>query len=726
MKAVMIIGFVLLGIVGSAYGDLTDNFESYSLNTWPWPDWIPDASAVTNPANNRIVHDPVDSSNQVLKMYGAVVGFWGAITYNSYSFPTAYIVEARVFNGSEFITGGGHILRATIDMKQGAHWWNPARSLIQFHGNGTILAGDWATVLGTYETERWYDVKIHYQRTGYNRSVQYWLDGAYLGEVTSTIDDLSVEESLDHLLLSVHAGTAYFDDINVYGEPEDPPPTDGPVAYYKLDGTSGAVVDETGNHDGVNHGATRGVAGKVGSAFEFDGSDYVSTDLIPSIYATASLWISPEEDISGSFLGTGGTTDGGKDGWSFAYVVQEVLYTQFWKGNALTGTIFTNTGSVPLGEFSHIAVVVNDTEISAYINGELSGTTTLPSSPDAHDRGLMIGRNFQTGAGANTMRGKIDEVRIYNQALTADEVSELINSPPVALCQVVEVEAGPGCVADASIDNGSYDPDGDTITITQDPPGPYPLGETEVTLTVTDESGASDTCTATVTVEDTISPIIIAAVVEPQIVEIGQTVNYDAVVGDECDPTVEWDFGDGDVSSDIVTTHTYSTADIYTVTLTVTDSSDNSASEEFFVVVYDPDGGFVTGGGWIDSPAGAYRPDPSLAGKANFGFVSKYKKGATTPDGNTEFQFKAGDLNFHSSSYDWLVVTGSNYARFKGKGTINGSGEYKFMLWAGDDTPDTFRIRIWEEDEATGQECVFYDNGMDQEIGGGSIKIHTN
>lgn len=110
-------------------------------------------------------------------------------------------------------------------------------------------------------------------------------------------------------------------------------------------------------------------------------------------------------------------------------------------------------------------------------------------------------------------------------------------------------------------------------------------------------------------------------------------------------------------------------------------------------------------------------------GKATFGFVAKYKKGANVPDGQTEFVFHSGGLNFHSTSYDWLVVTGSDYAKFKGSGTINGMGDYKFMLWAGDDAPDTFRIKIWEEDDA-GVETVVYDNGFDQAIGGGSIVIH--
>jgi len=140
------------------------------------------------------------------------------------------------------------------------------------------------------------------------------------------------------------------------------------------------------------------------------------------------------------------------------------------------------------------------------------------------------------------------------------------------------------------------------------------------------------------------------------------------------------------------------------------------------VVIFDPVGGFVTGGGWIMSPAGAYRADPTLQGKATFGFQSKYKKGQNIPDGNTQFQFSAGDLNFHSTSYEWLIVN-QNYsnAQFKGYGTINGEGNYGFMIWAGDGSPDTFRINIW--DPST--EDVIYDNGVQQPIGGGSIVIHN-
>ncbi len=203
--------------------------------------------------------------------------------------------------------------------------------------------------------------------------------------------------------------------------------------------------------------------------------------------------------------------------------------------------------------------------------------------------------------------------------------------------------------------------------------------------------------------------------------------------------TGEWDWGDGNtsqsqVSSQFESSHVYSSVGIYTINFTVTDADGRSEIKEApnYVVVYDPEGGFVTGGGWINSPAGAYAPDSTLAGKATFGFVSKYEKGATVPTGKTEFQFKVASLNFKSTSYDWLVVAGSQ-AKYKGTGTINGKGNYGFMLSAVDgaikgDGIDKFRIKIWDKESND----IIYDNEIgiaeDTEpstsIGGGSIVIH--
>ena len=154
------------------------------------------------------------------------------------------------------------------------------------------------------------------------------------------------------------------------------------------------------------------------------------------------------------------------------------------------------------------------------------------------------------------------------------------------------------------------------------------------------------------------------------------------------------------------------------------------------VSVYDPNGGgFVTGGGWINSPANSYLGDLTATGKANFGFNAKYKKGSNLPEGQTEFQLHFASFNFHSEAYEVLVVSGHK-AQFRGTGKVNGETGYKFVLTGYDGNitggggTDRFRIKITKI--ATGE--VVYDNrrgepeDMDNAdptaIAGGSIVIH--
>ena len=200
------------------------------------------------------------------------------------------------------------------------------------------------------------------------------------------------------------------------------------------------------------------------------------------------------------------------------------------------------------------------------------------------------------------------------------------------------------------------------------------------------------------------------------------------------------DWGDGATVDGVAATglscsssHTYTQPGVYTVEVTVTDDADDSATATSLIVIYDPGGGFVTGGGWIDSPVGAYVPEPDAAGPARFGFVSQYKKGATVPTGSTQFQFQAGDVNLHSNQFEWLVVSGAR-AQFRGTGSVNGVDGYRFTVTVidgdviGKGQVDRFRMRIWEPSGG-----LVYDNQMgaaDSDdpttaITQGSIVIHT-
>jgi hypothetical protein len=299
------------------------------------------------------------------------------------------------------------------------------------------------------------------------------------------------------------------------------------------------------------------------------------------------------------------------------------------------------------------------------------------------------------------------------------------------------------CGAGGTLSNSSFDESTGTGSFDCTfPDGPV---SSDVSVEVTDDGSESGTASLTVLVAN-VAPSVTGISVPSDPVNLDDQSAFVAAVSFS-DPAkandngyiCEFDFdnnGTMDVTDSAVAydscqaSLTYPGPGVYTVSVTVTDEDGDSGcmTATEFIVIFDPDGGFVMGGGWIRSPAGAYAPEPTLTGNALFGFVSRYQWGASAPTGYTRFRFRVGSLSFLSEKYDWLVVTGSDYAKFKGSGTINGqqapNGEpYKFMLWAGDNVPDTFRIKIWWEEVET--ERVVYDNGMDQAIGGGNIVVHT-
>src|SRR5262249_23164047 len=107
-------------------------------------------------------------------------------------------------------------------------------------------------------------------------------------------------------------------------------------------------------------------------------------------------------------------------------------------------------------------------------------------------------------------------------------------------CKNVTIPTNLGvCTASASVDNGSFDPDGDPITLVQTPTGPYSLGTTDVTLKVTDDKGASNSCTARETVQDRTAHIISSVAVNPNMVWPPNhkmvPVNISPSISDNCD-----------------------------------------------------------------------------------------------------------------------------------------------------------------------------------------------
>jgi PKD repeat protein len=332
------------------------------------------------------------------------------------------------------------------------------------------------------------------------------------------------------------------------------------------------------------------------------------------------------------------------------------------------------------------------------------------------------------------------------------------NAPPT-------VDAGPGgSILEGQTFNGSAsysDPGvldthtrsidyGDGTVVGPDPVGggTIPLSHTyadngsfPVKVTVTDDEGASGSDTAVVEVAN-VAPTVGAVTAPIDPVLIGTSITASSSFSDPGADTyvASWGWGDGSstvgavAEGAISAAHVYTTPGIYTITLAVSDDDGGTGTSIFqYVVVYDPEGGFATGGGTVYSPAGAMPSNPSAEGPAHFAFVSKYQKGANVPTGTTSFRFKAGGLVFDATEYQWLVIAGAR-AQYKGKGTVNGEAGYGFFLAAidgdegGSPGPDRLRVKIWQL--ASG--LMVYDNqiGAAEDalpttaITNGSIKVH--
>jgi probable HAF family extracellular repeat protein len=139
--------------------------------------------------------------------------------------------------------------------------------------------------------------------------------------------------------------------------------------------------------------------------------------------------------------------------------------------------------------------------------------------------------------------------------------------------------------------------------------------------------------------------------------------------------------------------------------------------------------GFVTGGGWIDSPPGADFGQPGVSGRAHWGFEARIPDGATKPEGQLRFDLRATGLSFRADAWSWMRISGDE-VRLAGTGSLNGVGGYSFVLTAVDGalsgagkSDDRFRLRI--SHATTTGEVVDYDNGLET-LGGGNIVIHRS
>ena len=202
------------------------------------------------------------------------------------------------------------------------------------------------------------------------------------------------------------------------------------AAYAFEEGTGTTTADATGKgHTGTISGASWTTAGKNGRALSFDGiNDWVTiadaNDLDLTNGMTLEAWVKPN----------------GLAGWN-TILLKEANSTLAYALYANDGNPWpavtirigngdysaVGTSRLPLGIWTHLAATYDGTTLRLYVNGTQVGSRPQTGNMNATNRALRIGGNAVWTD--EFFNGLIDDVRVYNRALTAGEIQTDMNTP---------------------------------------------------------------------------------------------------------------------------------------------------------------------------------------------------------------------------------------------------------------------------------------------------------
>ncbi len=322
--------------------------------------------------------------------------------------------------------------------------WNHSsdtfRSAAALRVGGTWYAAKYAPV----EADTWYHLTATYD----GESLKAYRDGELITDNTDLSGDPDTEAAT--LKLGKHATAEQFftgtvDEAMIYNRVLSTgevrylagyramidPGTDALIAHYPLDID---VLDASGNgNDGTINGDPNFVEGMVGMAMEFDGDgDFIDCGNAPILALTDAVSISAwiKVAVQGADHKVGGNQDGTNGGYKMSVYNDKVEFEIRTSSNSAVLNRSVAGGTVlEVDVWYHVAGVYSlaDGYIRTYINGELDRELETTDALGASPGPLMIGcEPFSTGQ--YNFNGFMDDIRVYNEALSEAEVRYLANN----------------------------------------------------------------------------------------------------------------------------------------------------------------------------------------------------------------------------------------------------------------------------------------------------------
>jgi tetratricopeptide (TPR) repeat protein len=221
---------------------------------------------------------------------------------------------------------------------------------------------------------------------------------------------------------------------------------EGMVGHWELDETRGAIArDSSGNgHNGMLMGDlsfnSNSVEGVIGRALHLTGTEDMSiradSVFVPTSAFTVSLWFTPDSDQDSTgnkwylmYWGGDEETSGNKPLYEFNEDERGTIRLCIGIVGKQQYKLETKTNSWKAFTWYHLVATFDGAEVKLYVNGTLEDAANQRGTHYASSE-VCFGSKYN---GDNPFKGKLDDIRIYNRGLSADEIGQLymLRMPPV-------------------------------------------------------------------------------------------------------------------------------------------------------------------------------------------------------------------------------------------------------------------------------------------------------
>jgi hypothetical protein len=215
-------------------------------------------------------------------------------------------------------------------------------------------------------------------------------------------------------------------------------PVDGLVSYWPLDSIGDGTADDVvGDSTGTVQGTVSSASGQISQAASFDGSnDFVET---PSVQIDGSLtvaaWVKQEASSGYDAVSTQGNGYRGAESrnWWLGAKGDGGVHWSIFDQNGTNHNVDTPSGTLTTGEFVHIAGVYNKAsgDLRVFVDGTREKQQSFSPSftpKTSNDPGAIGAESVGTDRRIRLFEGVIDDVRIYDRALSSGEVEDLYDA----------------------------------------------------------------------------------------------------------------------------------------------------------------------------------------------------------------------------------------------------------------------------------------------------------